>query len=69
MPTDCIPTLFDFAPVEGRKVVASFDGGAMTSNAGALLLGATDRRLGLTRRFGDRRHLRLDNALAQRTDD
>lgn len=51
MPTDCIPTLFDFAPVEGRKVVASFDGGAMTSNAGALLLGATDRRLGLTRRF------------------
>ncbi|NUU38031.1 selenocysteine-specific translation elongation factor [Pseudomonas sp. C2B4] len=25
-------------------------------------------RLGLTRRFGDKRHIRLDNALAQRTD-
>jgi hypothetical protein len=48
MPTDCIPTLFDFAPVEGRSVVASFDGGAITSDAGALLLGATDKVLGLT---------------------
>jgi selenocysteine-specific elongation factor len=26
-------------------------------------------RIGLTRRFGDRRHIRLDNALAQRTED
>jgi Transposase DDE domain group 1 len=51
MPTDCIPTLFDFAPVEGRKVVASFDGGAITSDAGGLLLGATDKVLGLTRRL------------------
>lgn len=40
MRTDCIPTLFDFAPVEGHKVVANFDGGAITSDAGALLLGA-----------------------------
>jgi Transposase DDE domain group 1 len=32
-------------------VVASFDGGRITSDAGALLLGATDRVLGLTRRF------------------
>jgi DDE family transposase len=51
MPTDCIPTLFDFAPVEGRKVVANFDGGAITSDAGGLLLGATDKVLGLTRRL------------------
>src|SRR6201996_2335126 len=49
MPTDCSPTLFDFAPVEGRIVVASFDGGAITCDAGALLLGATDKVLGLTR--------------------
>jgi hypothetical protein len=28
-----------FAPVEDRAVVADFDGGAITSNAGALLLG------------------------------
>jgi hypothetical protein len=32
-------------------VVASFDGGAITSNAGALLLGATDQAIGLVRRF------------------
>ena len=25
-------------------------------------------RLGLTRRFGDKRHIRLDNALAQRAE-
>jgi hypothetical protein len=32
-------------------VVASFDGGRITSEAGALLLGATDKVLGLTRRL------------------
>lgn len=51
MPTDCIPMLFEFAPVEGRKVLANFDGGAITSDAGGLLLGATDKVLGLTRRL------------------
>jgi len=51
MQTECNPNLFAFAPVEGRAVVASFDGGRITSDAGALLLGAADRVLGLTRRF------------------
>ena len=51
MPTECNPNRFAFAPAEGRPVVASFDGGAITSDAGALLLGATDRVLGLTRRL------------------
>ena len=27
MLTECIPDLFGFAPVEGRNVVAAFDGG------------------------------------------
>ena len=31
MPTESSPTLFAFAPVEGRAVVAGFDGGAITS--------------------------------------
>jgi hypothetical protein len=43
--------LFGFARVEGRDVVAAFDGGTITSNAGALLLGATDRAIGLIDRF------------------
>ena len=63
MQTERSTTLFDFAPVEDRKVVASFDGGAMTSNAGALLLGSADRAVRLIERaagcFVDRRDPRL----------
>src|SRR5579883_2665605 len=51
MPTECNPDLFGFAPVERREVVASFDGGSITSDAGGLLLGSTDRALGLIERF------------------
>jgi len=51
MPTECIPDLFGFAPVEGRRVEASFDGGTITSDAGGLLLGSTDRAIGLVDRF------------------
>ena len=51
MPTECSAELFGFAPVESRRVEAAFDGGAITSDAGALLLGATDRAIGLVGRF------------------
>jgi len=51
MPTECNPALFEFPPIEGRHVVASFDGGAITSDGGALLLGQTDRAIRLTERF------------------
>ena len=51
MPTECNPNLFGFARVEGRAVVASFDGGAITTDAGGLLLGATDRAIRLVDRF------------------
>ena len=51
MPTDCNPAMFEFPAVEGRRVEASFDGGAITSDAGALLLGQTDRAIRLTERF------------------
>jgi hypothetical protein len=51
MPTQCSRDLFGFAPIEGRRVEAAFDGGDATSDAGALLLGATDRAIGLMRRF------------------
>jgi DDE family transposase len=44
---------FEFGPVEGRAVVAGFDGGAITSDAGALLLGAADRAIGLVGRFAE----------------
>jgi hypothetical protein len=51
MPTDCNAEFFEFAPVKGRTVVAGFDGGAITSDAGAVLLGATDRAIRLMERF------------------
>ena len=63
MQTECSPTLFEFEPVERHMVVAGFDGGIITSDAGGLLLGRLDRGLGLIRRmascFTDRRDPRL----------
>jgi hypothetical protein len=51
MPTECISDLFGFEAVDRRRVEASFDGGRMTSDGGALLLGRTARALGLIERF------------------
>src|SRR5947208_15252259 len=51
MQTECSADLFGFAPVEGRQVVVGFDGGRMTSEAGAMLLGATSGQLRLVERF------------------
>jgi len=51
MRTECSADLFGFAPVAGREVVAAFDGGAITSDGGALLLGAADRAIGLIDRL------------------
>lgn len=75
MQTDCSAKLFEFEAVERRAVVAGFDGGDITSNAGGLLLGEVDRGLGLIRRFAgcfrDRRdprfvEHRLETLLGQR---
>jgi hypothetical protein len=51
MPTECTPDFFGFEPVEGREVMAAFDAGSITSDAGALLLGATDRAIDMMDRF------------------
>ena len=63
MQTECSAERSVFGRVEGRSVVAEFDGGALTSDAGGLLLGAADRRLDLVRRiarcFRDARDPRL----------
>jgi hypothetical protein len=53
MPTECSAELFEFAPVGSRTVVGGFDGGAITSDGGALLLGATDRAIGMIGRFAE----------------
>ncbi len=38
MPTECSAAALEFTGFNGRAVVAAFDGGAITSDAGALLL-------------------------------
>ncbi len=59
MSTECTQTSFIFEPHGRRDVVARFDGGAITSDAGALLLRQVDQRLNLLPRlaacFHDRR--------------
>jgi hypothetical protein len=63
MQTECSAEPSVFGQVEGRPVVAAFDGGVLTSDAGGLLLGAADRSLKLVRRlagcFRDARDPRL----------
>jgi Transposase DDE domain group 1 len=51
MQTECSAKSSAFGQVEGRPVVADFDGGALTSDAGGLLLGAADRTLDLVGRL------------------
>ncbi len=51
MPRRCSPTEMEFGSAGGRRVVADFDGGLVSSDAGALLLGEADNAVGLTERF------------------
>ena len=52
MPTQCSAEQLEFSCVEGRRVVAAFDGGMVSSDAGALLLGRADEAIGLIDRLG-----------------
>jgi len=49
--TECTQNSFEFQALFTRQVVARFDGGTITSDAGALLLRQTDRRMKLLERF------------------
>jgi Transposase DDE domain group 1 len=51
MPTPCSATGMAFGRAGGRELIAAFDGGRVTSDAGALLLGATDQAIRLVDRF------------------
>ena len=51
MATECRQDSLDFGTVEGRSVVGAFDGGVISSDAGALLLGAADKAIRLIKRF------------------
>jgi len=51
MPTQCNAEQLQFSCVERRRVVAAFDGGTVSSDAGALLLGKADAAIGLIDRL------------------
>jgi DDE family transposase len=51
MTTDCTPQQLEFQGVGRRTVVAAFDGGTLTSDAGVLLLAEVERKRGILRQF------------------
>lgn len=64
MPTECSKTELDLGRSGGRRLVGAFDGGAITSNGGVVLLAAADRAIGLSRRLAQCfKDLRLADAV------
>ena len=51
MSTECNGKLFEFHPLGAREVRVGFDGGAITSDAGGLLLREVEKRTGIIERF------------------
>jgi len=51
--TQCNTQRFGLQPLEKRELVGIFDGGAITSDAGGLLLREVESKLGAIRRFAD----------------
>jgi hypothetical protein len=58
--SDCSPKQLCFPPIAGQTIRADFEGGALSSDFGALLLRGIDRQIGLTERLAaamrDKRH-------------
>ena len=51
MKTECTKLRADFQPLGKREIVADFDGGAITSDGGALLLREIEKRTAILKRF------------------
>jgi len=51
MATECIQESFRFHPLKQREIRAQFDGGAITTEGGGLLLREVEKRIGIVRRF------------------
>ena len=51
MTTECSGKLFEFHPLGAREVRGGFDGGAITSDGGGLLLREVEKRTGIVERF------------------
>ena len=51
MSTECIGSTLDFGQLGSREIVARFDGGEISSDAGALLLREVEKRTGIVEKF------------------
>ena len=51
MSTECNQFVFGFHPLKQREIRAQFDGGAITSDGGGLLLREVEKRIGILRQF------------------
>src|SRR6266702_2416323 len=51
MATECIQKDFGFHPLKHREIRAQFDGGAITTEGGGLLLREVEKRIGIVRQF------------------
>ncbi len=51
METQCSTDRFSFQPLGRREVVAAFDGGTISSDAGGLLLREVEKQTGILRQF------------------
>jgi hypothetical protein len=51
MATECTQKDFGFHPLKHREIRAQFDGGAITTEGGGLLLREVEKRIGMVRRF------------------
>jgi hypothetical protein len=49
--TECTQTSFEFATGSRQEVVARFDGGMITTEAGGLLLHKVEQKAGILRQF------------------
>ncbi len=49
--TQCLPNQLKFESIQGRKVIANFSGGRITSDAGIVLLADKNKKLKITPRF------------------
>ena len=51
MRTECSQFVFGFHPLKRREIRAEFNGGAISSDGGGLLLREVEKRLGILRQF------------------
>jgi len=68
--TECIQTTFNFQPLDRREVVAKFDGGTITSDAGSLLLREVEAATNVIQQFAacftdHRRPDRIEHSVAE----